>query len=423
MKALMRGAKVAALAGLVAAVAGCGGGGSENPPGTVIPTGIVAPAALPGPYPVACSNVAQDFTRMAPGENAQDYWEGLPGGGPSARYASALIADPADALAATVTTSDDGSLYGRFAGKDVAFTVLTCYPTTTTNARPDYALPTGRVVPRMQTGADAPILPDAAARYPVLLFSHGYGGSPLSGDYLTAISWFASHGYVVVAPFHGDPRFSDLRVEDISDAIKILSNLRDFVALQTLRPRSLSASLDLMLAHPQWRDHLDPAQVGGFGGSMGGESLMLLGGAGLTTSAGLAWTTLPVEPRLKAAVGYVPYFGEPLLPAFGRDQHGLDNVTLPYLAISGTSDTTAPLAMTEQGIRQLKGNRELVSLQGVRHGFDEASTDDIFTWSLTFLDANVRGLTSARQQLATMASVKGGGDDRVVVPWNGPAGP
>jgi hypothetical protein len=52
-----------------------------------------------------------------------------------------------------------------------------------------------------------------------------------------------------------------------------------------------------------------------------------------------------------------------------------------------------------------------------------ASTDDIFTWSLTFLDAEVRGRPAARQQLSTMASVAGGGDDRVLIPYNGPGTP
>ena len=34
---------------------------------------------------------------------------------------------------------------------------------------------------------------------------------------------------------------------------------------------------------------------------------------------------------------------------------------------------------------------ELVALEGVKHGFDVPSTNDIFTWSVTFLDAEVRG--------------------------------
>ena len=72
----------------------------------------------------------------------------------------------------------------------------------------------------MQTGAEVPLFADATVRYPVLAFSHGYGGSPLSNDYIAALSWFASYGFVVVAPFHGDPRFSDLKIDDLSDVMQ-----------------------------------------------------------------------------------------------------------------------------------------------------------------------------------------------------------
>jgi predicted dienelactone hydrolase len=99
----------------------------------------------------------------------------------------------------------------------------------------------------------------------------------------------------------------------------------------------------------------------------------------------------------------VPYFGEPFLPAFGRDEHGLNSVTLPFLGISGTADTTAPLVVTDQGVMQLAGPRELVELVGVKHDFDVALTNDIFTWTLTFLGAEVRGDSAAQMQLATMA--------------------
>jgi predicted dienelactone hydrolase len=402
------------------AIAGCGGGsaGGDNAPpaqSTVAP-----PLPLPGPYSVACSNVAQDFGRVPPGDEADSYWEGSPSTSGAPRYLTDLLADPANTLSVTVTAPDDATLYGSFAGRRVAYVLLACYPTVANNPRPGYPLPTGIVVPHMQTGTDAPLFTDATARYPLLAFSHGYRGSPLSGDYMTAMSVFASYGYLVVAPFHGDIRFTDLNVDDLGDAVTVLSHLRDFVALQALRPLSMSAAIDLMLAHPQWKDHVNVAQIGGFGASMGGETVMLMGGAGLTTSVGMAWTKMPADQRLKAAVGYVPYFGEPLLPAFGRDQHGLDGITLPYLAISGTADTTAPMLMTEQGLGRLGGTRELVALAGVKHGFDVASSNDIFTWALTFFDAEVRGTAAARQQLSTMASVAGGGDDRVVIPYNGP---
>jgi len=49
----------------------------------------------------------------------------------------------------------------------------------------------------------------------------------------------------------------------------------------------------------------------------------------------------------------------------------------------------------------------------VAHEFDEASAGDIFTWTLTFLDAEVRGNAEAIGRLSTMGSVAGGGDDSV----------
>ena len=410
---------LAVVSTIALAIAGCGGGsGGDDAPPTQ--SAVVPPLPIPGPYSVACSNVAQDFGRVPLGDEVDSYWEGSPSTSGAPRYATDLLADPANTLSVTVTAPDDTTLYGSFAGRQVAYVLLACYPTVANNPRPDYPLPTGIVVPHMQTGTDAPLFTDVAARYPLLAFSHGYRGSPLGSDYMTAMSVFASYGYIVVAPFHGDTRFTDLNVDDLGDAVAVLSHLRDFVALQALRPLSMSAAIDVMLAHPQWKDHVNATQIGAFGASMGGQTVMLMGGAGLTTSVGMAWTKMPADKRLKAAVGYVPYFGEPFLPAFGRDQHGLDGITLPYLAISGTADTTAPMLMTEQGLGRLGGTRELVALAGVKHGFDVASSNDIFTWSLTFFDAEVRDTATARQQLSTMASVAGGGDDRVVIPYNGP---
>ncbi len=402
------------------ALVGCGGGGSSNPPGAPAPTDVVPPWALPGPYSVACSNVVQDFNRLGVGEDATSYWEGDPTAGGMPRYVTDLLADPGNTLIATVTAPNDSSLYGSFAGQTVPFVVLACYPTTADNPRPDYPLPTGQVVPHMQTGSDAPLFADNSARYPVVAFSHGYTGSPISGDYILGLSVLASYGYVVVAPFHGDLRFSDLQIDDLGDAITVLLHLSDFTAMQALRPLSISAALDLLLAHPQWQAHIDTAQIGGFGASMGGETMMLLGGAGLTNSyPDLSWKQVTHDPRIKAAVGYVPYFGQLFLPAFGRDEHGLDGVDLPFLGISGTADTTAPIIETEIGMSRLAGIRELVALAGVTHGFDVASTNDIFTWTLTFLDAEVRGNAASRKQLSTMASVAGGGDDSVVIYYNG----
>lgn len=379
------------------------------------PAAIVPPLAIPGPYPVACSNVAQDFSRMAPGEDVQAYWEGVPRADNSPRYITDLLSDPANTLSFALAVPSDASIYGSFAGSRIPVVVLVCYPTSANNGRADFPLPNGNTVPHMQRSGEAPMLADPAAAYPLVVFSHGYLGSPLSNDYLQAITILASYGYVVAAPFHGDARIAQFQLESVSDFAYLATHLADFLALQSLRPLELSAMLDLMLSHPQWKDRIDASSIGGFGASLGGESMLLMAGAGMTSSVGQSWTKIDIDPRLKAAVGYVPYFGQPVFPAFGRDQHGLDDMTLPFLAIAGTADTTAPLVSTTQGIQHLQGTRELVTLAGVTHGFDVASTNDIFTWTITFLDAQVRHDAAASARLTQMGSVSGGGDDHAAI--------
>jgi dienelactone hydrolase len=384
---------------------------------------VVPSAAAPGPYPVACDDVDQDFTRLRPGEDAASYWEGKPRGDGSPRYVTDLFARPWSGQAQTLPVPDDRELYGRYRGGGFASAALVCYPTTAANPHADFPLPDGRRVPRMQRGGEAPILPDGGGRWPVLLFSHGLGGSPLGSGYLDFVTLFASHGYVVAAPFHGDRRFAEVSLDNVGEILAAILGFDRFVAMQALRPQGLVATLDRLLAHPQWRDVVDADRIGGFGASLGGEAMLLLGGAGLTTSIGQSSKRVLIEPRLKAAVGYIPYFGQSILPAFGRDQHGVDGVRLPYLAIAGTADTTAPLSQIEDGMVRLGSTRQLVTLRGVQHGLDARDVPDILTWSLAFLDGRVRGDAVALARLARMTSVAGGSDDATTLDYSAPMPP
>lgn len=382
---------------------------------------VAPPLPAVGPYPIACNNVSQDFSRLAPGEDVQKYWEGFPRDDGSPRYLTDLLSDPTNSLVINVDVPNDSNLYGDFAQKRIPYGVLVCYPTSAANDRPDYALPTGRYVPRMQRGAEAPIWPDATSRYPVLLFTSGLGGSPISNDYVSALAVFATYGYVVVAPFHGDARITDIRIEGLEDFIYAILHFREFVAMQALRPLTLKIALDVVLTHPHFRDRVDPARIGGFGASQGGESLMLMTGARLTTSIGQSSQTVLTDTRVKAIVGYVPYFGLSIYPAFGRRQDGLEGISVPYLAISGTADKTAPIDTTAEGIRRLTGSRGLVALIGTVHEFDYTAEQEIFTWSLTFLAAHVQDDRLARAQVSRMMAVAAPGNDISIIDYTAPA--
>jgi len=193
--------------------------------------------------------------------------------------------------------------------------------------------------------------------------------------------------------------------------------------MQAVRPLSLSLALDSVLAGTQFAGHVDASKVGGFGASLGGESLLLMGGAQLTTTVGQAYKQVTFDPRLRAAATYVPYFGQVVFPAFGRDQNGLRDITLPLLAISGTADTTAPIAATEQGFAFLTNTRQLVALTDVEHGFNPAFSDEIFTWSLAFLAGQLSGDPVARATSARMTSVAGGGEDVLKTDYIAPSPP
>ena len=371
---------------------------------------VIAPVPRPGPYPVACSNVAQDFSRLAPLETADMYWRGVPRQDASLRYVTDLLSEPGT-ITYTYTVPDDEVLFGRYRGRSITDAAIVCYPTTSANTRPDYALPDGRVVPHMQRANDAPILAGAGP-LPVILFSHGYAGSPIESTYFGAQQTLASFGYVTVAPFHGDLRWSLLGFEAILDeGLEAEALWRDYVAMQALRPITASRMLDTLAAHPQWAGAIDLAHVGGFGISQGGETMMLLAGAGLTTTVFQDYKPVTHDARLTSAVGYIPYFGLSWLPAFGRDQDGVAGVTLPFLAIAGTDDNLAHLERTEQGVRRLGGTRSLVAITGLQHDLEPAFPDDIFTWSIVFLDAQMRGDAQAMAELQRMTSVAGGGED------------
>jgi predicted dienelactone hydrolase len=375
---------------------------------------------------VACSNLAHDTARLAQlGGPVSDYWEGIANtdnGANVPRYLTDILAEPASTLQFAMAVPDDRGLYRGFAGSNLPMVLLACYPTTDANIRLDYSLPDGQRIPRMQRAGEAPVFPAGSARLPLILYSHGLGGSPVGQDYLSTLAILASHGYIVVAPFHGDARITRIRLQDLNDLLYLTREFERYVELQAMRPLALSRTLDYLLTQPDWASRIDTSRIGGFGASMGGEAMLLAMGARLTQSfSTLSSRTVHNEPRIKAAAGYVPYAGMSFLPAFGDDQSGVDGVSKPWLAISGTADTTAPIRLAEQAINRMKGSRYLVALEGIEHRYLPEYANDVFTWAVTFLDAHVKEDSAALARLVRMGQVAGGLDDRVRVDYSAPS--
>jgi predicted dienelactone hydrolase len=102
------------------------------------------------------------------------------------------------------------------------------------------------------------------ARFPVVLLSHGSGGSPLGHrDLATRL---ARDGFIVVAPTQiGD---SAGHTEGREAGRSLLD-----------RPRQAQKALDIALADPRFAAQADPARIGMVGFSAGGYTTLVLAGA------------------------------------------------------------------------------------------------------------------------------------------------
>ncbi|MEH6458402.1 alpha/beta hydrolase [Chitinimonas sp. JJ19] len=375
----------------------------------VMPT----PAAT-GPYPVACSNLALDTAAIAQaGVSLDQLWDGAIING-QMRYLTEVLAQPQAAINFNLAVPGDYSLYPRFANTALPMVSLVCYPTTANNPRPDYLLPDGRAIPHMDGAGELPLFPDNN-RYPLIMYSHGMGGSPLNEHALGSITRFASHGYVVINPFHGDTRIKQVEIEDLSDLGDLIFNFDEYVELQALRPLAISAAITDLLNRPGYRDRIHPDQIGGFGGSLGGEALMLSLGAELTRNLNLDSRPVAQDARIKAVATFVPYAGQSFLPAFGRGQESASRITRPVMAIAGTADLVAPLSMSLKAVEKMRGSRYFVQLRDVPHQYLPEYANDIYGWTIPFFDAYLKGDATALSKLVQTASIANGKTDSLLL--------
>lgn len=382
-------------------------------------SGGITPS-VSGKYPVGCSNVEQDFSRLRAGEAASDYWEGNPLVDGS-HYVTDLLVNPANTLIyqVKVPTTAEIDVFTKQGGKQLQYAAIACYPTTTTNTRADYVLPSGVKVPKMQRGAEPPLIaanPElAGGKWPLLMMSHGLAGSPLGDDYVQVMARLAAEGYVVFAPFHADARYSRIHIDDVSDYFYVLTKYEEIAEMEAIRPLGLKQGLDYLLGKPEYANAIDQDQIAGFGASLGGMAMMLVQGAKLTTSWGGAERVIVRDNRYKAIVGYVPYSGQPFLPAFGDSNGGVRSVRVPYLGIGGTVDIVAPISRTSQMIEALSGSKYFVTIEGMEHGFRVQDAAEVFGWTFAFLKAHLSRDQADRVAFNAITDVPGGSDDRVKI--------
>ena len=183
--------------------------------------------------------------------------------------------------------------------------------------------------------------PEAEGRYPVIVFSHGAGGSQDCCEELT--QHWASYGYVVIQPTHDDSAVQ--RRDAGEENVRFMQAVRDALkqpALWESRPRDISFVLDslgeLEKRVPDLAGKLDAQHIGVGGHSMGSFTAEAIAGA---------LVDLPNKPLANFADGRVK--AVLCLSPQGPGQFGLSEASfralrIPYLGVTGSLDSLGPIA-------------------------------------------------------------------------------
>ncbi|MFO1455430.1 MAG: hypothetical protein U1F18_04220 [Steroidobacteraceae bacterium] len=251
---------------------------------------------------------------------------------------------------------------------------------------------------------------------PVVLFSHGLGGSRENNPYLG--QHWARRGYVVVVVQHpgsDEGVWRDVAPGQRRAALADAASARSFLD----RVRDVPAVLDQLgkwNATPGDRlsGQLDLAHVGMSGHSFGAVTTQAVSGQRFLGSARFT------DPRIDAALAL-----SPSSPRRGSAEAAFGEVTLPWLLMTGTRDVAPIGGITLEGRYAVypalppRGKYELV-LDGAEHSAfgDRALPGDaaprnpnhhraILALSTAFWDAWLRDDPAARAWLDDAAAVRG----------------
>lgn len=217
----------------------------------------------------------------------------------------------------------------------------------------------------------------AAGRFPLVIFSHGAGGSRAAFADLT--THWASHGYIVVLPTHADSiQLRQRRGEDLSRLRRDLDSLR-----RDVRPLDRLADVVFLLDSigvleqrieglrgTGGAGRVDRGRIGVAGHSAGALTAQMAAGVkvrGATPGAPLAVRNVG-DPRIDAAV---LISGQGTTNRMFTDQ-SWNELSTPLLVITGSKDVAAignetPASRREPFEKAKPGDKYLVFIEGATH--------------------------------------------------------
>jgi predicted dienelactone hydrolase len=220
--------------------------------------------------------------------------------------------------------------------------------------------------------------PTRGGPYPVVIFSHGFGGS--KSAYISLSAHWASNGYVVIKPTHADSgalrqALSEQRDENPSRTIRERMDAAETVweaqtpAEWENRVKDISFIIDSLVSleerYPELRGRIDMTRVGVGGHSYGAFTAMLIGGV-----RSFAPGAKPMaDSRVRAIVAISPPGTSARL---GLTRDSFSELKIPALFMTGTMDRGLSEQETPEWRREPfeyspPGDKVLVVIEGARH--------------------------------------------------------
>jgi len=222
------------------------------------------------------------------------------------------------------------------------------------------------------------------AKFPLILLSHGTGGSALQFGWLGPV--LAAHGFIIAAVNHP----GNNATEDYTPA---------GFTLWWERAKDIFTVLDRMLADPQFGPRIDAKRIGAGGFSLGGYTMMELAGAttnlvsfrnGCATPMNLCdgppeFPDLPArvqqamktDPSIQASLSHSSdsyrelriraVFAVAPAIAVALNPKSVSQISVPVELVVGSKDPIAPPAENAQYLAKLIPGAKLTILPGASH--------------------------------------------------------
>ncbi|MBF0220365.1 MAG: hypothetical protein HQL49_12680, partial [Gammaproteobacteria bacterium] len=266
-------------------------------------------------------------------------------------YIQTLLEKNSNTIAFDLKIPDSATLYGSEAGTTLPYVGYLLLP------QPDLvqsAFSQATLYPPNIAQLDLSVTLSSTAiqKYPLIIYSHGLGSDPLEPSFFENLLTIATHGYAVLALFHGDNRFA-------TPPTYYQSWPQFYV-----RGAAISAAIDFLNNHDSYRYLIDFNKIGGLGNSLGGSTMLSMAGAEVIRNIEGYTTAIHHDDRIKAIALINPYLGESL---FGYGGVGAKSLAIPLLTMTGEQDELTSQYAYQSLLKQVKGPRYLINLLECGH--------------------------------------------------------